>query len=76
MDSKPFISIVVPVRNEERHIMKCLSSLINQDYQGSNYEILIVDGMSEDGTIREILDFTEQFISPDQLPQNRGREQK
>jgi len=46
----PFISIVVPVYNEEKNIGKCLDSLLNQDYPKDKYEIIIVDGNSEDDT--------------------------
>lgn len=48
----PFISIVVPARNEERLLGQCLSSLKKQDYAG-NYEIIVVDNASTDRT-REI----------------------
>ncbi|MDN5325262.1 MAG: hypothetical protein PWP02_981, partial [Thermosipho sp. (in: thermotogales)] len=46
------VSIVIPVRNEEKHIEKCLKSLLENDYP--NKEIIVVDGMSEDKT-REIV---------------------
>jgi glycosyltransferase involved in cell wall biosynthesis len=49
----PFISIIVPCRNEEKYISKCLDSLIAQDYPKDRLEILVVDGMSKDKT-REI----------------------
>lgn len=47
------ISIITPIRNEEKYIAKCLTSLVNQDYD-KEYEILVVDGMSTDKT-REIV---------------------
>jgi polysaccharide deacetylase family protein (PEP-CTERM system associated) len=46
----PFISIVVPVRNEERHLGSTLAQLLNQDYDPACYEILVADGRSTDGT--------------------------
>jgi len=48
------VSIVIPVRNEEKHIEESLAQLVNQTYPKDKMEILIVDGMSEDGT-REIV---------------------
>ena len=45
-----FISIVVAVKNEKRYIKKCIDALINQDYPTNKYEIIVVDGMSTDGT--------------------------
>jgi chlorobactene glucosyltransferase len=45
-----FVSIIVPMRNEERNVERCIGSLVNQDYP--NYEIIAVDDMSTDGTLR------------------------
>ena len=45
-----YLSIVIPIRNEERYIIDTLDALINQDYPKQRYEILVVDGMSEDST--------------------------
>ncbi|MFH1563828.1 MAG: glycosyltransferase family 2 protein [Nitrospirota bacterium] len=49
-----FVSIIIPCRNEERFISKCLDSIIANDYPEDKFEVLVVDGMSTDGT-REIL---------------------
>jgi chlorobactene glucosyltransferase len=45
----PLVSIIIPTRNEEGNIKNCLDSLISLDYP--NYEIIIVDGNSEDKTL-------------------------
>ena len=50
---KPFVSIIVPARNEERNIRRCVESLLEQDYD--NYEVIVVDDGSSDCTPR-ILD--------------------
>lgn len=47
---KPFISVICPIRNEERHIVDCLRSIMNQDYDKERMEIIVVDGMSDDKT--------------------------
>ena len=52
--SKPMISVVVPCRNEKDHIESCVRSILAQKLSLGELEILVVDGMSEDGT-REIL---------------------
>ena len=57
MDNTPYVSIIIPVRNEEIYISKCLNSILNQDYKKDKLEILIIDGMSEDGTVQKIRDF-------------------
>ncbi len=45
---KPMVSVILPARNEEGFIEKCLSSLIDQDYE--NYEIIAIDDRSDDRT--------------------------
>ncbi|HEX2168471.1 MAG TPA: glycosyltransferase, partial [Longimicrobiales bacterium] len=44
----PLVSIIVPARNEAVNISVCLASLLNSDYP--NYEIVVVDDGSSDGT--------------------------
>ena len=46
-----FISIIVPIRNEALFIAQSLNSLLAQDYPRDRFEILVVDGMSTDGTL-------------------------
>ena len=52
-----FISVLVPARNEERHIEQCLESLCGQDY--ADYEVLVLDDNSTDGTYEIISRFAE-----------------
>jgi glycosyltransferase involved in cell wall biosynthesis len=47
---QPYVSIIVPARNEEKFIAKCLDSLISQDFPKDRWEILVVDGNSQDKT--------------------------
>lgn len=46
----PIVSVVMPVRNEARHIERTLAQLLAQDFAAGAYEILIIDGGSTDGT--------------------------
>lgn len=46
----PTISVIVPVRNEERFLAETLEMLLRQDYPSGRREILVVDGESEDQT--------------------------
>ena len=46
----PFISVVIPVRNEEAHLGAVLDDLLQQDYPHDRFEIIVVDGNSTDGT--------------------------
>jgi succinoglycan biosynthesis protein ExoA len=52
----PFVSIVLPVRNEEDHIEQCIVQLLEQDYPSDRFEILVVDGCSDDGTRAVLLE--------------------
>ena len=42
------ISVIVPARNEEKNIARCLFSLFKQNYP--NFEIIVVDDRSDDRT--------------------------
>ena len=46
----PFISIVIPTRNEQKTLKDCLDSLTRLNYPKARREILVVDGMSTDNT--------------------------
>ena len=50
----PLVTVVVPCYNERKYIEKCIVSILNQSIAPEQAEVLIVDGMSNDGT-REIL---------------------
>ena len=51
---RPLVTSVIPCRNEVRYIGQCLESLIRCDYPKDRLEVLVCDGMSDDGT-REIV---------------------
>lgn len=44
------VAVIVPCRNEKKHIQRFISSLLQQDIRGLELEIIIADGMSDDGT--------------------------
>src|SRR5678815_2478420 len=50
------VSVVIPCYNEERFILKALEQLVDQ-YDKERYEIIVVDGFSEDGTRAVIAEF-------------------
>ena len=49
----PLVSVILPVRNEEGYIGRCIQALAAQDYPRDRYEVLLLDGGSSDGTRRE-----------------------
>jgi glycosyltransferase involved in cell wall biosynthesis len=50
----PLVTVIVPCRNAERHIGRCLKGILRSDYPSGRLEVLVVDGMSDDRT-REIV---------------------
>lgn len=56
--STPKVSIILPARNEEEFLGKCLESLLHQDYE--NYEIIAIDDSSEDSTGKIISEFAKK----------------
>jgi GT2 family glycosyltransferase len=60
-ESFPFISVIIPSRNEEHFITRCLDSIIHQTYPVDKLEVLVIDGMSEDGTREVIGSYAERY---------------
>lgn len=52
------VSVIIPCFNEERYIGKVLENLSGQ-YEAESFEIVVVDGMSEDGTREVVSKFVE-----------------
>jgi hypothetical protein len=46
----PFVSVIMPVRNEAKYIQRSLGAVLAQDYPADRMEVIIADGMSDDGT--------------------------
>ncbi|MCK4661252.1 MAG: glycosyltransferase [Bacteroidales bacterium] len=47
---KTLASIILPVRNEEKHIADIVNDLLNQDYPNKLHEIIVIDDHSNDNT--------------------------
>jgi len=56
-----YLSIIIPVCNEERFIGDTLHALANQSYPKDRFEIIIVDGMSTDSTRKVIKQFLDDY---------------
>jgi glycosyltransferase involved in cell wall biosynthesis len=50
MEDLPLVTVIMPVRNEAAYIERSLGAALGQDYPAGRLEILVVDGMSTDGT--------------------------
>ena len=55
------LSILIPCFNESMHISNCLDSLIANDFNHDNYEILVIDGGSDDGTLKLLNDYLNRY---------------
>jgi chlorobactene glucosyltransferase len=66
--NKPFVSIIVPARNEERNIRRCVTSLLEQECASAcAYEVLVVDDGSTDGTGRILKEIAASHPHGDRL---------
>ena len=61
----PFVSVILPIRNEARYIARCLNAILAQDYPSSHMEILVADGMSTDDTRNIVLQLSKK--NPDHI---------
>lgn len=52
--AEPFVSVIMPVRNEEGFIARSLGAALAQDYPPERVEVIVADGQSEDHT-REVI---------------------
>lgn len=58
---KTEISIICPIYNEEKYISACIDSIVEQDIDHSQIELLLVDGMSTDNTRVIVASFQEKY---------------
>ena len=56
----PFLSVVLPVRNEEAHLGAVLKQLEEQEYPKDRYEVLVAVGPSTDRTVQVVEHFAQQ----------------
>ncbi len=50
MSEAPFVSVLMPIRNEADFIARSLSAALAQDYAPERFEVLVIDGQSSDDT--------------------------
>ena len=51
LNASPFVSVVIPMRNEAGHIRRCIESVLAQDYPLDRLEVVVVDGASDDDSV-------------------------
>lgn len=62
MTPLPFVSIIIPAKNEEKLLRGCISSLHQLNYPKEKIEIIIVDGLSTDNTAGVALEMGAKVI--------------
>ena len=58
----PRLSVVIPCRNEERHIIRCLESVLRETTAAGGGEVIVVDSASTDGTVAVVQRFPVSLI--------------
>lgn len=61
MNLNLMVSVIIPVRNEEKYISTCIESVLKQDFSKENMELILIDGCSEDKTVEIINNFKENY---------------
>ncbi len=71
---KLLLSVIIPVYNYEKFLPDAINSIISQDFNLSDLELIIIDDCSTDSTPKIIEEFAKQYpcIKPIRLPENRG----
>jgi glycosyltransferase involved in cell wall biosynthesis len=63
--SAPELSVIVPCLNEESTILLLLEALRQQSHPTNKFEVIIADGLSEDGTRNVIAEFQQSHKLPE-----------
>ena len=67
----PKISVIVPVYNQDRYIGRCLRSLLSQDYNKDNYEIIVINDGSTDKSSYALDSLKDEITMSDNLGSRR-----
>jgi succinoglycan biosynthesis protein ExoA len=72
----PYVTVVMPTRNEARWIATSLGAVLSQDYPADRLEVIVADGMSDDKTravINAVVEATGQEAAPVAIIDNPRR---
>lgn len=56
MNDQPYVSVIMPCRNEARYIEPVLDAILAQKEPPGGFEIIVADGLSSDGTRDQVLE--------------------
>lgn len=60
MSKIPFFSVVIPLYNKAPHVARSVGSVLNQTF--GDFELIIVNDASTDGSVEEVLKFNDPLI--------------
>lgn len=69
----PYVSVIMPIRNEEAHIEQSLGAVLKQKYPSHKMEVIIADGMSDDRTLELIRKITRRSKIRVKILENKQR---
>lgn len=61
--NRPFVSVVIAIKNEEERVPILLKCLAEQDYPKELYEIIVVDNESEDRTLELLIEASSRIVN-------------
>ncbi len=61
MPNSSVVSVIIPCRNEERYIGRCLDSVVANEFPQDRLEVLVVDGESDDQTRAIVEDYAQRY---------------
>jgi glycosyltransferase involved in cell wall biosynthesis len=70
LENLPLVSVLLPVFNSEKYVSEAINSILNQTYQ--NFEIIVIDDGSTDGTALRIQEFDDKRIRYFKNQENLG----
>ena len=56
MSTPPYVSVIMPCRNEGRYIEPVLDAILAQKEPPGGFEVIVADGLSNDGTREQVLE--------------------
>lgn len=69
----PFVSVIIPVRNEENNIKACLEAIFKQQYPQQLFEVIVIDDYSTDNTLSLAREVSSRNLLVLDLQQYLGR---
>lgn len=71
-NARPYVSVIMPIRNEGSFIQRSLGAVLEQDYPSDRYEVIVSDGMSTDNT-RQLVEQMQEKYTGLRLIDNTGK---